>query len=71
MKHIFTILFIIALIASPFLSHAAAAQLPKTGLTISYAAGDDGDLELGLAWPNPRFTDKRLLFNRGKQLDRL
>jgi hypothetical protein len=29
----------------------------KTGQTISYYAGDDGDLEWGVAWPVPRFTD--------------
>ena len=29
----------------------------KTGQTTSYATGDDGDLEKGVAWPNPRFTD--------------
>ncbi|MBN1799144.1 MAG: DUF1566 domain-containing protein [Spirochaetales bacterium] len=29
----------------------------KTGQTESYAAGDDGDLEMGAAWPDPRFTD--------------
>lgn len=33
------------------------ASVPKTGQTTSYAAGDDGDLENGAAWPNPRFTD--------------
>ena len=33
------------------------AMVPKTGQTTSYAAGDDGDLEKGVAWPNPRFTD--------------
>lgn len=32
-------------------------QLPKTGQTTSYAAGDDGALQKGVAWPNPRFTD--------------
>ena len=32
-------------------------QLPKTGQTISYAPGDDGDLQKGVAWPNPRFVD--------------
>ena len=32
-------------------------KLPKTGQTTSYAAGDDGDLEVGVVWPNPRFTD--------------
>jgi hypothetical protein len=29
----------------------------KTGQTISYATGDDGDLQKGMSWPNPRFTD--------------
>jgi hypothetical protein len=31
--------------------------LPKTGQTASYYAGDDGALQKGVAWPNPRFTD--------------
>jgi hypothetical protein len=34
-----------------------SAALPKTGQTTSYATGDDGDLEMGVDWPNPRFTD--------------
>ncbi|MCP4291396.1 MAG: DUF1566 domain-containing protein [bacterium] len=33
------------------------APVPKTGQTRSYATGDDGDLERGVAWPNPRFID--------------
>jgi len=33
------------------------APVPKTGQTTSYATGDDGDLQRGVAWPNPRFTD--------------
>ncbi|MBF0552787.1 MAG: DUF1566 domain-containing protein, partial [Deltaproteobacteria bacterium] len=33
------------------------APVPKTGQTTSYATGDDGDLEKGVPWPNPRFTD--------------
>jgi hypothetical protein len=33
------------------------APVPKTGQTASYATGDDGDLENGVAWPTPRFTD--------------
>ena len=33
------------------------APVPKTGQTVSYATGDDGDLQMGVAWPNPRFTD--------------
>jgi hypothetical protein len=32
------------------------APVPKTGQTTSYATGDDGDLEKGVAWPSPRFT---------------
>ena len=34
------------------------APVPKTGQTTSYATGDDGGLEEGVAWPDPRFTDK-------------
>lgn len=32
-------------------------QLTRTGQTTSYAAGDDGSLQKGVAWPTPRFTD--------------
>ena len=31
------------------------AGIPKTGQTASSAAGDDGALQKGVAWPNPRF----------------
>ncbi|MFZ3137338.1 MAG: DUF1566 domain-containing protein [Thermodesulfovibrionales bacterium] len=30
-------------------------NLPKTGQTISYYAGDDGELQIGVVWPVPRF----------------
>ena len=33
------------------------AQPGKTGQTTSYAAGDDGAVQKGIAWPSPRFTD--------------
>ena len=33
------------------------APVSKTGQTTSYATGDDGDLEKGVEWPTPRFTD--------------
>ena len=33
------------------------ALVPKTGITTTYSTGDDGDLEKGVEWPNPRFTD--------------
>lgn len=33
------------------------APVEKTGQTTSYATGDDGDLEKGVTWPSPRFTD--------------
>lgn len=32
--------------------------VPRTGQTTSYATGDDGDLEKGVASPTERFTDK-------------
>jgi hypothetical protein len=31
------------------------ANIPKTGQTTAYVTGDDGDLEMGAAWPVPRF----------------
>ena len=34
-----------------------SAPVPQTGQTQSYAAGDDGDLQIGVQWPDPRFTD--------------
>jgi hypothetical protein len=34
----------------------ARAQPGKTGQTTSFATGDDGNLQKGIAWPNPRFT---------------
>lgn len=33
------------------------ARVWKTGQTINYATGDDGDLEAGASWPSPRFID--------------
>ena len=46
---------------------AAPAPVPKTGLTHSYAAGDDGALQKGVAWPIPRYTDN----NNGTITDNL
>jgi hypothetical protein len=36
---------------------AQPIALPRTGQTVSYAVGDDGDLQKGVAWPDPRFVD--------------
>lgn len=36
---------------------AVVSYVPKTGQTISYAVGDDGDLQKGLPWPEPRYVD--------------
>jgi hypothetical protein len=47
-------LFIILL---PVLSLAGTVDLPVTGQTMSYATGDDGHLQMGVQWPEPRFTD--------------
>jgi hypothetical protein len=33
------------------------ANVWKTGQTTKYSTGDDGDLEKGVVWPSPRFTD--------------
>jgi hypothetical protein len=42
-------------------------QLAATGQQTSYAAGDDGALRAGVAWPNQRFSDN----GDGTVLDRL
>ena len=34
-----------------------SAPVPLTGQITSYRAGDDGDYQMGVAWPDPRFTD--------------
>ncbi|GJQ57318.1 MAG: hypothetical protein SCALA701_01190 [Candidatus Scalindua sp.] len=41
----------------PGITLVAAVDLPKTGQTFSYAAGDDGNIQAGLTWPSPRFQD--------------
>ena len=33
------------------------APSAQTGKTVSYGTGDDGDLQLGVQWPVPRFLD--------------
>jgi hypothetical protein len=38
-------------------AHVAPAPVPKTGRTVSYGNRDDGELQMGVAWPDPRFTD--------------
>jgi hypothetical protein len=32
------------------------APVPRTGSVFCYTVGGDGDLQRGVAWPNPRFT---------------
>jgi probable HAF family extracellular repeat protein len=34
-----------------------AVGIPRTGQTISYYPGDDGALQMGVPWPDPRFID--------------
>src|SRR5215475_11535304 len=46
---------------------ASLAPVPRTGQTTIYAAGDDGALQKGVAWPTPRFTDN----NNGTITDNL
>ncbi len=40
----------------PAVALAGTINLPQTGQTTSYATGDDGYYQAGVAWPNPRFT---------------
>ena len=35
----------------------SATNIPKTGQTLIYASGDDGNIQAGFEWPAQRFTD--------------
>lgn len=52
------VLLLLIFVLSPFsMVQAQPAQTWQTGQTTSYADGDDGDLQRGVAWPAPRFED--------------
>ncbi|MEI6209910.1 MAG: DUF1566 domain-containing protein [Desulfuromonadales bacterium] len=57
MKYLLPIMFIICLLTSGPAQAAGVVTVLKTGQTATYAAGDDGALQKGLAWPVPRFVD--------------
>jgi hypothetical protein len=44
-------------VLSAAMAYGQPARIWKTGQTQSYAAADDGALQRGVAWPEPRFTD--------------
>ncbi|MBF0498101.1 MAG: DUF1566 domain-containing protein, partial [Deltaproteobacteria bacterium] len=58
-QKIITTLFtlVVLLYCLPGMSQSQPAPVPKTGQTKSYGIRDDGALQLGVAWPNQRFTD--------------
>lgn len=57
-KIIVVLLFGCLLFPSMLLAEEPPALVPQTGQTTSYASGDDGDLQTGVVWPQPRFTDQ-------------
>jgi hypothetical protein len=52
------ITFLVTMVLATGVAYAAPAALPKTGQITSHGTGavDDGALQRGAAWPNPRFT---------------
>ncbi|MGB9715575.1 MAG: DUF1566 domain-containing protein [Thermodesulfovibrionales bacterium] len=38
-------------------SEASSIKIPTTGQVVSYAVGDDGYIQSGIDWPEPRFID--------------
>ncbi len=38
------------------LADGIRSPVPQTGQTIAVQVGDDGDIQAGMAWPDPRFT---------------
>jgi hypothetical protein len=53
----YSFILIFAMIMVPATLLAANSNIPKTGQTIRYTSEDDGDLENGVSWPSPRFSD--------------
>jgi len=53
---LFLNIVVIILLVSGF-TFAGTVSLPQTGQTTKFAAGDDGDIQAGVAWPIPRFLD--------------
>jgi len=48
-------MLLLTLLTAP--TAASAVYLPQSGQTTSFAAGDDGDIRAGVAWPSPRYVD--------------
>ena len=60
--HSRTFLALLTFFSLPFnmtsaVPYLMAVELPQTGQTVSDIVGDDGDLQIGVAWPTPRFVD--------------
>jgi hypothetical protein len=48
---------LILIVMTPFSAFSGTVNLPRTGQTFIHYPGDDGDIQAGVAWPEPRFTD--------------
>ena len=44
---------------TPIDKHSYTSQVPQTGQTNTWSAGDDGNLQWGINWPVPRFSDNQ------------
>ena len=67
MKKYFILFILFFIISVPVAAFAEQALVPQSGQTVCYDAagveipctgtGQDADQQMGIAWPNPRFTD--------------
>ena len=60
MKPSFVIL--LSLAVTPVIFGDGMIRLQRTGQTVSYATGDDGDLNAGVAWPETKLPLPRRSF---------
>lgn len=51
------VFFIVLLVSMSDIASADTVNLPKTGQTLPYHEGDDGNILAGTSWPHPRFMD--------------
>ncbi len=54
-----TIVFVFILFSFSDVAFSEPINLPRTGQTLLFSPGDDGNIQAGSSWPYPRFTDNK------------
>mgnify|MGYP000568852072 CR=1 FL=1 len=57
MKKLILLITVLFLVCPASYSFSAPAEISRPGQTESFGSGDDGAVQAGMIWPDPRFTD--------------